>query len=166
MGDAPGPGPIPPPLPLFALPHATPSLAERTKKQHTTKHNAVFTACLVDPDTNLLHEAYRDIFLGADRYDKLHPETAVSRANLLAFARHALANGMPIMPIRLRELPHEIFSSYIASKIAGGESFRGAKGRLKIRVLASAYRYLYSSVDQSMPAEMRANVQMTIRSIQ
>lgn len=163
MGDA--PGPIPPPLPLFALPHAAPSVAELTKKQYT-KHNAIFIAHLVDADTNLLHEAYRDIFLGADRHDKLHPETAVSRANLLAFARHALANGMPIMPIRLRELPHEIFSSYIASKIAGGESFRGAKGRLKIRVLASAHRYLYSSADQSMPAEMRANVQMTIRSIQ
>jgi len=67
MGDA--PGPIPPPLPLFDLPHAAPSLAEQTKKQYT-KHNAIFIAYLVDADTYLLHEACRDIFLSADRYDK------------------------------------------------------------------------------------------------
>ena len=95
---------------------------------------------------------------------KLHPETAVSRANLLAFTRHALANGMPI---RLRELSHGTFSSYIATKIAGGESFYGTKGRQKMRlhVLASAFCYLYSSADEDMPDEMRADVQMTVKSI-
>ena len=111
MGDA--PGPIPPALPLFSLPIDAPSRAENTKKQYT-KCNAMFIAYLVDADISLFHEAYRNIFLGADQHDKLHPETAVSRANLLAFARHALANGMPI---RLRELSHGIFTSYIAMQL-------------------------------------------------
>ena len=138
------------------------SLAEKTKKQHT-KHNTIFVACLVDADINILHEDRRDVFLGADRHDKLHPETAVSRAaNLLAFARHALANGMPI---HLRELPHGIFSSYIATKIADGEHFYGTKGRQKMRLLASAHCYLYSSANENMPDEMRADIQMTVKSL-
>ena len=159
MGDA--PGPIPPALPLFSLPIVVPSRAENTKKQYT-KCNAMFIAYLVDADISLFHEAYRNIFLGADQHDKLHPETAVSRANLLAFARHALANGMPI---RLRELSHGIFTSYIATKIAGGDLFYGTKGRQKMRLLASAFCYLYSSADEDMPDEMRADVQTTVKSI-
>ena len=98
MGDA--PGPIPPALPLFSLPIDAPSRAENTKKQYT-KCNAMFIAYLVDADISLFHEAYRNIF-SANQHDKLHPETAVSRANLLAFARHALANGMPIRLIEVQ----------------------------------------------------------------
>lgn len=75
----------------------------------------------------------------------------MSRANLLAFARHALANGMPI---RLRELSHGIFTSYIATKIAGGDLFYGTKGRQKMRLLASAFCYLYSSA-VFIPAPMK-----------
>ena len=119
----------------------------------------MFIAYLVDADIILFHEAYRNIFLGADRHDKLHPETAVSRAFLLAFARHALANGMLI---RLRELSHGIFSSYIATKIAGGEVLNGTKGRQKMQLLASAHRYRYSSADETMPDEMHDDIQMTL----
>jgi hypothetical protein len=69
------------------------------------------------------------------------------------------------MPIRLRELPHGIFSSYIATKIADGEHFYGTKGRQKMRLLASAHCYLYSSANENMPDEMRADIQMTVKSL-